>query len=75
MALDLETKEVGIGHCSKILVQLKIIDGKQFVDVRKWVLFPGSTEWMPSKKGVCLELGQWEQVMLAIQKMIEDSSK
>ena len=68
MALVLESSEIKIGGCSKFLVEFKIIDGKQFIDVRKWVLFPGSSEWMPTKKGICLELHQWKQ---AIEKMEE----
>lgn len=70
MALVLDGKELKIGECSKLLVELKVIDGQQFVDVRKWVLFPGAVEFMPSKKGVCLKLSQWSQVIEKIKELL-----
>ena len=67
--LDLETKELKSGENVKILVQVKVSEGKFFIDVRKWLLFPGALEFMPSRKGIVLDFNQWTQVIKSIQEL------
>ena len=66
--LDLDVKELKNGENVKILVQVKVSQREFFIDVRKWLKFPGATDFMPSRKGVALTFSQWTEII----KMIEE---
>ena len=72
--LDLETKELKSGENVKILVQTKTSDGEIFIDVRKWLRFPGSNDFMPSRKGITLELSVWTLVIQKIRDLQQTAS-
>lgn len=54
-------------HCS-----LKNHAGRMFIDARKWLKYPNLDHYLPSKKGLSMELEEWKGMIPLIQELIAE---
>lgn len=66
----IEFQDLDLGEMVKLRVSLKSIDGKLFVDVRKWVKWPNIDHFIATKKGIMLSCGDWKKAITMIESMI-----
>ena len=66
----LEEKEIKLGETSKLVFQVKIVEGKEQLDVRKWILYPNATDFVSSKKGLQLSYDKWKDILPVIQSFL-----
>ena len=45
----------------KLVIALKQIDGKFFIDMRKWI--EQGSSYYPTKKGITLEIAHWNEAI------------
>ena len=58
------------------VAQLKFVGTKPFIDLRKWRVFPGQSQFIPAKnKYFCISVDDWKRVLAMISKMIDENSK
>ena len=70
---DLELKTIELAETQSLHVSLKTVNGKLAVDARKWNKFHGMDDFIPTKKGLMLDLNQWKQLIPLIQAMIDEN--
>lgn len=63
--------DLDLTDLSKLHLSLKSNNGKIYLDARKWFKYENQTEHLPSKKGLMLEIEQWNQVIPLIQALIK----
>ena len=68
---DIENVEFKLGETVKVKISLKSIEGKLFVDCRKWYKFPNMEDYIASSKGIMLSVRDWENILPYIGGMVE----
>ena len=69
--VGLEEVEVELGWTTqKLIACVKSVNGKMFVDVRKWVKATSQSEYRP-RHGIMLDVKDWPKAMEAISKLVE----
>lgn len=48
----------------KIECSIKKINGRTFIDIRRWVRFHGDTELKPTKYGICIDISVLKNTIL-----------
>ena len=61
------------GNDCKTIVALKSSTGILQIDARKWFRFPNTEDFFPTKKGLMLDLPDWDIVLPMIQELISQS--
>ena len=69
----LEEKEIKLGETSKLVFQVKIVEGKEQLDVRKWILYPNASDFVSSKKGLQLNFQKWTEAIEQIKSLIKEA--
>jgi hypothetical protein len=69
---DIDSFEFDLGEGSRVHGGLKSIEGKQFLDIRKWYRYPNQTEFMPSKKGIMLGISDWKLIIPKIKEYLNE---
>lgn len=68
----IESKEVELGKGVKLVVSVKLLENKKFLDVRKWYMYPNQTEYMPSRKGLMMAFEDWKKVLPRVKELLEE---
>lgn len=63
----LEQTWIQLGKSIKICVSLKYLDGKEMLDVRKWVLWANMTEFVPTTNAIMISLDDWRLLIPLIE--------
>lgn len=48
---------------------------KRYLDIRVWYKGKNANEWLPTKKGITAELGQVDQMMKNLNKLLKEAGK
>ena len=68
---DIEGFDRQIGETLKVHTSLKSIEGKLFIDVRKWYKFPNLPDYISTKKGIMLSIQDWSVLLPLISEMVD----
>ena len=65
-AQELEEKSIQLSDISLLKFSLKSSNGKLYIDMRKWFKYQNQDEYLPSKKGIMLDLSEWKQSIMQL---------
>lgn len=57
-------------NTQKLVIALKNLDGKMFIDARKWLVDESKGLKTPTKKGLSLEVRDWKLAIEEINKVL-----
>ena len=61
-------------NTQKLVLAVKSVDGKLFLDVRKWYFYENAKP-SPTKKGLMIGLSDWNKVIESIKALILEEYK
>lgn len=63
---EIEEKSIQLSDVSLLKFSLKSSNGKLYIDMRKWFKYQNQDEYLPSKKGIMLDLSEWKQSIMQL---------
>lgn len=64
-------EEIVLGENVHLHLSLKTLQGKVYLDLRKWIKFPNQDEFVATRKGIMLSVEDWRRVIPQIMAYIE----
>ena len=68
---DLSAFDMELGETAMLHASTKSVDGRIFIDARKWYKYPNLTEYVPTKKGLNMVVADWKRAMPLLQALID----
>ena len=70
---ELASNDYILGETVKVHISLKSVEGKMFIDIRKWFKYPNLDHYVSSKKGIMLRVSDWDKIIPLINKLSGNS--
>ena len=71
----LQAGVIEITNTYQVKCSIKYTAGGIFIDMRKWIVWPGFSDFRPTKKGIMLECNIWRKALPMIQQLLDDNTK
>ena len=69
------TERIDPAGSTKVVIQYKYDRGNHWIDVRRWVKFPTSNDFFPTKKGLLMSIDSWKSLLPLLNEFIDKSSR
>lgn len=66
---EIASKDYKLGETSTLHVSVRSIEGRLYLDARKWFKYPNQEAPISSRKGLMLDFETWDKVIPIIQEL------